>query len=164
MLHDELCGETLAFPRLLSYRLRMKTTDEYLAGLAPEKRSAMDQVLTVLRRNMPPGYEEAIGFSGITFQIPLSEFPNTYNKQPLCYVAVAAQKNYCSLYLMSAYGHAPHLKELQQGFKDAGKKLDMGKSCIRFRSADDLELDVIGRLVSSISPEKWIDIYKASRP
>lgn len=140
-----------------------RTTEAYLATLPQDKRAAMEEVLQVLRKNMPNGYEEAMGTSGICFQIPLGDYPDTYNKQPLCYVALAAQKNYNSLYLMSAYGHQPHLKELQQGFKQAGKKLDMGKSCIRFKTADDLELGVIGRLVNSITPRKWIEVYEDAR-
>ena len=145
----------------------MKTTDRsadnYLASLPTDKRAAMEEVLQLLRKNMPSGYEEAMGYGGITFQIPLAQYPNTYNKQPLCYVALAAQKNYCSLYLMSAYGHEPHLEELKAGFQKAGKKLDMGKSCIRFKTADDLELGIIAKLVKSITPKKWIEIYETAR-
>jgi hypothetical protein len=139
------------------------TVDNYLASLPTEKRAALAKVLQTLRKNMPKGFEESMGTSGIVYQIPLTDYPDTYNKQPLCYVALAAQKNYCSLYLMSAYGHKPHLDELKAGFKQAGKKLDMGKSCIRFKSADDLELPVIARLVKSITPRKWIEIYEMSR-
>jgi hypothetical protein len=140
-----------------------RSADDYLATLPEEKRAGMRKVLQVLRKNMPKGYEEAMGYGGITFQVPLDEYPDTYNKQPLCYVALASQKNYNSLYLMSAYGHKPHLDELKQGFKASGKKLDMGKSCIRFKSAEDLDLDVIARLVKSIPPRKWIEIYEDSR-
>jgi hypothetical protein len=142
---------------------KARTADAYLATLPQDKREAMEEVLKVLRKNMPKGYEEAMGTSGICFQVPLDDYPNTYNKQPLCYVALAAQKNYNSLYLMSAYGHKPHLKELQDAFKKAGKKLDMGKSCIRFRSADELDLPVIGRLINSITPRKWVEVYENAR-
>ena len=144
-------------------RTKAVTVDDYLRGLPALQAEAVTAVVHHLRKHMPAGYEESVGGIGVSYSIPLSVFPNTYNKQPFMYVAVAAQKNYCSLYLMSAYGHPPHLKALQDGFKKAGKKLDMGKSCIHFRSVDDLELDVIGTLVSSIPPAKWIDIYKASR-
>lgn len=140
-----------------------RTAEAYLTGLPDDKRAAMHKVLQVLRTNMPEGYEESMGNSGICFQVPLEDYPDTYNKQPLCYVALAAQKHYNSLYLMSAYGHQPHLKELQAAFKKSGKKLDMGKSCIRFKSADDLDLDVIGKLVRSITPRKWIEVYEDAR-
>ncbi len=97
------------------------------------------------------------------YSVPLEDYPDTYNKQPLCYVALAAHKNYCSLYLMSCYGHNPHLEILKTGFKKAGKKLDMGKSCVRFKTLDDLPLDTIGALIASIPPTKWIQIYEQSR-
>ena len=141
----------------------LRTSDAYLATLPDDKRAAMQKVLQVLRKNMPEGFEEAMGTSGICFQIPYADYPDTYNKQALCYVALASQKNYNSLYLMSAYGHQPHLTQLRDAFKQAGKKLDMGKSCIRFKSADDLDLDVIGKLVGSITPRKWIEIYEDAR-
>jgi hypothetical protein len=139
------------------------TVEGYLSALPPEQAKAVTAVVDHLRKHMPRGYEESAGSLGVTYSIPLSVFPNTYNKQPFMYVAVAAHKNYCSLYLMSAYGYPPHLKALQDAYKKAGKKLDMGKSCIHFRSLDDLELNVIGTIVSSIPPAKWIEIYQATR-
>ena len=99
----------------------------------------------------------------LNYGVPLSRFPNTYNGQPLCYAALAAQKNYCSLYLMSVYGDKPHEARLREGFAAAGKKLDMGKSCVRFRSPDDLPLDVVGELIASVPVEKWIAVYEKSR-
>jgi hypothetical protein len=140
-----------------------RTAEDYLDSLPSDRRAAMQAVLAVLRANMPVGYEETMGTSGIAYQIPLADYPETYNKRPLMYVALAAQKNYSSLYLMSAYSSKRHLKQLQDAFKKAGKKLDIGKSCIRFKSADDLELGVIGELVSSIPPHKWIQIYEELR-
>jgi hypothetical protein len=116
-----------------------------------------------VKKNLPKGYAEFVSWGMINYGIPLSRFPNTGNGQPLCYAALAAQKNYCSLYLMSAYGSEKHLTMLKDGFRHAGKKLDMGKSCIRFQSADDLALDVIGGIIGSIPVEKWIEIYESSR-
>ena len=144
-------------------RTGASTVSDYIASLPQEQADAIAGVRKVIRANLPKGFEESMSTTGITYSIPLSRYPKTYNKQPLMYAAVAAQKNYCALYLMSAYGHDAHAKALRDGFKAAGKKLDMGKSCIRFNSADDLELEVIGRLIGSITPEKWIEIYEASR-
>jgi hypothetical protein len=93
--------------------------------------------------------------------IPLSHYPATYNKQPLAYVSLAAQKNYVSLYLMGAYGDPAQEKFLRDGFARAGKKLDMGKSCVRFRTPGDLPLDVIAASVASTPPEKFIARYEA---
>ena len=95
--------------------------------------------------------------------MPLAEYPDTYNRQPLWYAGLAPQKHYLSLYLMCAYGSLDHLRRLREGFAAAGKKLDMGKSCIRFRTADDLALDVIGELIASIPMKRWIEIAKSAR-
>jgi hypothetical protein len=99
----------------------------------------------------------------ISYEIPLSTYSMTYNKQPLSYVALAAQKNYNAIYMMRVYGDAVQQKRLRDAFKKAGKKLDMGKSCIRFKVADDLPLDAIGELVASTSADAWIAIFEASR-
>jgi hypothetical protein len=139
------------------------TVQQYLDELPAEKKEVIAAVRQFICKHLPDGYEETIGFGGITYSIPLQQYPNTYNKQPLCYLALAAQKNYCSLYLMSAYGYEPHEKALKDGFRAAGKKLDMGKSCLRFRAVDDLALEVIAPLIASIPPDKWIQIYEDSR-
>jgi hypothetical protein len=140
-----------------------KTADEYLAALEPDRREAIAAVRTVIRKNLPKGYAEFVSWGMLSYGIPLSRFPNTYNGQPLCYAALAAQKNYCSLYLMSVSGDKRHEAKLRDGFKAAGKKLDMGKSCIRFQSPDDLSLDVVGELIAAVPPETWIEIFEKSR-
>jgi hypothetical protein len=78
-------------------------------------------------------------------------YPDNYNKQPICYVALSSQKNYCSLYLMGAFWNASQLQQLKAALKAAGKKLDMGKCCVHFESPDDLPLEAIGKLISAIS-------------
>lgn len=139
------------------------TAEEYLAALEPERRNAIAAVRTVVRKNLPKGFSEFVSWGMINYGIPLSKFPNTYNGQPLCYAALAAQKNHCSLYLMSVYADKKQEATLADGFKAAGKRLDMGKSCIRFKSPDDLPLDVVGHMIASVSAEKWIEIYEKSR-
>ena len=94
---------------------------------------------------------------------PLSRYPDTYNKQPICYVALSSQKNYCSLYLMGAFWSASQLEQLKAAFGAAGKKLHMGKCCVNFKSPDDLPLEAIGTLISAISSEQWIEMYEQSR-
>jgi hypothetical protein len=140
-----------------------KSADEYLDDLPADRRDAIAAVRAVVRKNLPKGYSEFVSWGMINYGVPLSRFPNTYNGQPLCYAALAAQKNYCSLYLMSVYGDKKHEARLRDGFKAAGKKLDMGKSCVRFKSSDDLPLDVVGELIAAVPAEKWIAIYEASR-
>ena len=93
----------------------------------------------VVRRHLPPGYEEAVSRGMLVWQVPLARYPDTYNGHPLWYAALASQKRYLTLHLMNAYG--PHAEALREGFRAAGKRLDMGKCCIHFRRADDLAPD-----------------------
>jgi hypothetical protein len=136
---------------------------EILAALPPERRAALAQVRDVIRKHLPRGFEEAAASGMITYQVPLSRYPDTYNGQPLWLAALANQKHYMSLYLMSAYGDPAILADLKAGFQAAGKKLDMGKSCVHFRSADDLPLDVIGRIIGRISVDAWVAMAEAAK-
>jgi uncharacterized protein YdhG (YjbR/CyaY superfamily) len=139
------------------------TVKGYLAALPPERRAAASKVRKVILENLPKGYEETMGFGMISYTLPLERFPDTYNGQPLCYAALASQKNHLSVYLTAASADPKVQKALRDGFKKAGKKLDMGKSCIRFRDADDLPLDVIGKAVAAIPPAAFIKQYEAAR-
>ena len=136
---------------------------EYLGSLPEERRSAIEAVRKVIRRNLPSGYRETLSWGAIAYEIPLKRYPKTYNGKPLAYVCLASQKNYCALYLMGVYQAPALAAKLKAAFAGAGKKLDMGKSCIRFRTADDLPLDAIGKLVAGTSVEAFIQQYEASR-
>ena len=139
------------------------TVDEYLAELPPDRRGTIAAVREVILRHLPSGYEEAMQYCMIGYVIPLKRYPVTYNKQPLAYAALASQKNYMSLYLMNIYGD----KETEQWFtgqyKDRGKKLDMGKSCVRFKKLEDLPLDLIAQAIARTSVDDFIERYEASR-
>lgn len=139
------------------------SADKLFSGIPEPRRDALERVRDVINRSVPKGFEEATAGNFVVWQVPLSRYPDTYNGNPLWYVALAPQKNYLALYLMGAYGSETLAKRLRDGFKAAGKKLDMGKSCLRFKSADDLELDVIGDVVSAVPMEKWIAIAQAAR-
>jgi hypothetical protein len=139
------------------------TVSEYLKKLTPEQRTVIGSVRKVVRDNLPKGYQESMSSSGITYGVPLKMLPDTYNKQPLCYAALAARKNAYTLYLMVPYGSVDGRKQLEEGFKKAGKKLDMGKSCVHFKRVDDLPLDVIAKSIASTPMEKYIQIYRDSR-
>ena len=139
------------------------TVDQYLAELPAERREVVAEVRDVVRRHLPKGYVETMSWGMISYELPLERYPNTYNRRPLCYVALAAQKNYNALYLTSANLDAAERKELAAAFKRAGKKLDMGKSCVRFKTLDDLPLDAVARAVASTPPEKFIAKYEAGR-
>jgi len=141
----------------------VKTPAQYIASLPADRAKTIATVRGLVNKHIPRGYHECIIWGTIGWTIPLSRYPDTYNRQPLCYVALSSQKNYCSLYLMGAYGRASQLEQLKAAFKAAGKKLDMGKCCVHFQSPDDLPLEAIGKLISAISSEKWIEVYEQSR-
>src|SRR5688572_32827588 len=98
----------------------------------------------------------------ICYEIPLKQYPDTYNGQPLAYVALAAQKNKYSLYLTGMYGSEEKDEALRAAFRAAGKKLDIGKSCLRFSSLDDLELNAIANHIASTPPKRYIELYEAA--
>ncbi|HEU4560194.1 MAG TPA: DUF1801 domain-containing protein [Longimicrobium sp.] len=139
------------------------TVDEYLAELPDDRRQALSAVREVVLRNLPEGYREMMTFGMIGYGIPLERYPDTYNGQPLAFAALAAQKNYNALYLTCVYQDSEQERELRDGFKAAGKKLDMGKSCIRFKQPGDLALDAIGRIIATTPPERFIQQYEAAR-
>jgi|SRR5882672_8624171 len=137
-----------------------KTVTGYLAELPGERRAVISKVRATIRRNLPKGYKEAMGWGVITYGIPLSRYPDTYNGQLLCYAGLAAQKNFYAIYLMGVYGDSKREAILRQGFKAIGKKADMGKSCIRFKKVEDLPLDVIGELIAGIPADQFIARYE----
>ena len=140
------------------------TVEQYLDELPADRRSVLSAVRDVILANLPAGYEEGMNWGAITYEVPLSRYPKTYNGQPLSYASLAAQKNYYALYLMGVYGdHGEPARLLKDGFAQAGKKLDMGKSCVRFKKLEDLPLDVIGRVVASTPPDAFIAQYEQAR-
>jgi hypothetical protein len=139
------------------------TVEAYLDELPPDRREVISQVRQVILENLPAGYAEAMNWGMISYEIPLKDYPNTYNRQPLEYAALAAQKNYNAIYLMAVYGDPQREDMLREGFKKAGKKLDMGKSCVRFRKLEDIPLDVIGELIADVPSEVLILIYEKKR-
>lgn len=139
-----------------------KTPKEYLDELPAERRAVIERVREVVLASLPAGYQESINWGMLNYEIPLERYPDTYNKQPLTYVSLAAQKNYYALYLMCVDGDLLGHERLEAEFAQAGKKLDMGKSCVRFRSLDDLPLDVVARVIGATDPDTYIRAYEAS--
>lgn len=139
------------------------TVKQYLAELPTERRDAITKMYTLVRKHLPKGYEEGMQYGMIGWYIPLERYPDTYNKQPLGYVALAAQKNYNTVYLMSAYAKSAAEKSLRAGYKAGGKKLDMGKCCVRFRQFDDVVPEALGAAIAALSPEEFIEVYETSR-
>jgi hypothetical protein len=139
------------------------TVDEYLDSLPPEREAALAAVRAVILANLPPGYQEGMQYGMIGYYVPLERYPVTYNKQPLGYAALASQKNYMSLYLSCVYGSDALKQQFEAEYARAGKRLDMGKSCVRFKRLDDLPLDVIGRAIAAVPVDDYIAVYEQAR-
>jgi hypothetical protein len=138
------------------------TVDAYLDELPEDRRATLAAVRDVVLSHLPEGYTEGMAYGMIGWAIPLSAYPDTYNKQPLGVACLAAQKRYNALYLNFLFD--PELEaRLRAAFSEAGKKLDMGKACVRFKTVDDLPLEAIGRLVADVPPERLIAAYESSR-
>ncbi|HEU0311014.1 MAG TPA: DUF1801 domain-containing protein [Sphingomicrobium sp.] len=142
---------------------RATTVTAYLAELEPDRRAEIERVRDLVNSALPDGYVEGIYYGMIGWAVPLERYPDTYNRQPLAYANLAAQKHYNSLYLTCAYASKQRTEKLKASFAAAGKKLDMGKSCIRFKRADDLALDAIRDEIASTSPDEFIRIYEEGR-
>jgi hypothetical protein len=136
------------------------TPAAYLASLPPERRAVIGAVRDVILSRLPDGYVETMNWGMLSYEIPLHTHGDTYNRQPLSYVALAAQKHSYSVYLMNLHGAV--LQEVQQGFAAAGKRLDMGKCCIRFKRLADLPLDVIGDAVAATPVAEMIRFYESA--
>ena len=141
-----------------------KTVNEYLAELPAERKSAMGEVREVILANLPKGYEERMQYGMISYVVPHSLYPAGYHcdpKQPLTMAMLGSQKNHMALYLMSAYGHRETREWFEKAYRASGKKLDMGKACVRFRKVEDLPLDVIGKVIARVPVEKYIRSIEA---
>ena len=139
------------------------TVAQYLAELPDERRREISTVRDLVNRSIPAGYDEVMRWGMISWEVPLEVSGPTYNKQPLAYAALAAQKNSNSLYLNCAYASAEQSERLNQAAAAEGKKLDMGKSCIRFKRAADLPLDAIAENIASTGPAEFVALYEAAR-
>ena len=140
---------------------KAKTVDEYLASLPADRRDAISRVREVILKNLPAGFEEMMEFGMIGYAIPLSRFPKTYNGHPLPVAGLASQKQYMAVYLMCVYGEKKVLDWFVKEYKATGKRLDMGKSCVRFRKVDDLPLDVVGKAIAKVTPEQLIAAHES---
>jgi len=142
---------------------KAKTPAAYLASLPAERRKVIAAVRAVIRKKLPKGYVEALNWGMLSYEIPLKRHPDTYNKQPLMYLALAAQKNHYAFYTTNVRHDKALLARVTAGFKAAGKKLDMGGGCIRFKALEDLPLKVIGDIVAATSVEERIAAAEAPR-
>jgi hypothetical protein len=139
------------------------TVDEYLASLPEDRRPAIETVREVVLENLPEGFEEQMQYGMISWVVPLARYPDTYNGQALAVASLANQKRYMSLYLQGVYGDQGSQDWLRERWAGTGLRLDMGKSCLRFRSLDDLALDVVGEAVARCPVDAFLAAYERSR-
>jgi uncharacterized protein YdhG (YjbR/CyaY superfamily) len=142
------------------------TVTEYLAALPADRRAAISAVRNTINKNLPEGYEEGMQFGMIGWYVPLSVYPVGYGenkKVPLPLVALASQKSGIVLHFLCFYGHPTLSTWFTDEYKKSGKKLDMGKGCVRFNKLEDLALDVVGRTIARVPVEEHIANYQAAR-
>ena len=124
----------------------------------------IEAVRRVILDNLPAGYEEAMNFGMISYQVPISVYPDTYNKQPLVYAALASQKHHMSVYLMSIYMDEEKIRDFEARYKASGKRYDVGKSCVRFRKLEDLPLSLIAEAIAAIEMNDYIKLVEKFHP
>ena len=135
------------------------TVEEYIQSLPEDRRAAISAVRKVILANLPKGYQECVSYGMIGYVVPHSLYPAGYHcdpKLPLPYANLASQKNHMALYLMCCYGDQATDQWFRKAWVAAGKKLDMGKSCVRFRKLEDVPLEVIGQVIARVPVEKYI--------
>jgi uncharacterized protein YdhG (YjbR/CyaY superfamily) len=140
------------------------TVTEYIDALPEDRKAVMQQLRDVINEQLPAGFNETIGYGMIAWVIPLSDYPAGYHcnpKLPLPFLNLASQKNFIALYHMGIYGNPDLLKWFVDEYpKHAKTKLDMGKSCIRFKKMNDIPFELIAELMTKVTPELWIEWYE----
>lgn len=132
------------------------TPKAWIDGLPEERRSAIRKIRAVIRKRLPKGYAESMRWGMLTYEVPLKTQPDTYNGQPLMYAALGSSKGHMTLYLMGVYAHEPTKELVTDAWKASGKRLDMGKSCLRFKTLDDVPLDVVGDAIAAFEVDEFI--------
>jgi len=139
------------------------TVSDYLKGLPDDRRQIISIVRDKILEVLPKGYVETMNWGMICYEIPLSTYPDTYNKQPLGIASLASQKNHMAIYLMGCYMVPEQQEKLHKAFKDMGVKPNMGKSCVRFTKLEKIPLDTIMELIQDFPPKDFIKHYEEIR-
>ncbi len=145
-------------------RSEAKTVEAYLSELPEDRKEQITKVRKVILDNLPQGYEEVMNWGMICYQVPIEKFPNTYNKQPLMYAALASQKNHMAVYLSEIYMDTKLSEKFIEDYKACGKRMDIGKSCVRFKKLENLPLNLIGKTISAYSADEFVEKYNELRP
>ncbi len=143
-------------------RSNATTVEEYLSALPDDRREAIERVRRTILEKLPQGYEEVMNWGMITYQVPLETYPNTYNGQPLMYAAVASQKNHMAVYLTGIYMSDEARRDFEAAYRATGKRLDAGKSCVRFKKLEDLPLELIGECIGSEGVEGFVARFEGA--
>lgn len=144
-------------------RSEAKTVEAYLAELPDDRRQAITEVRKTILDNLPEGVVERMAWGMIAYEVPLETYPDTYNKQPLAYAALASQKNHMAVYMSAIYGDDGARERFEDSYKSTGKRFDVGKSCVRFKKLEDLPLEVIGDAIGSLDVPGFIEQYESAR-
>ncbi len=148
---------------LAGMRSDAATVEEYLERLPEDRREAVSMVRSAILERLPEGYAEEMRWGMISYEVPLAVQPNTYNGKPLMYAALASQKRHMAVYLSGVYADPDARQDFEEAYHATGKRMDMGKSCVRFRRLDDLPLDVIGDAIARYSMAAFVDLYHRGR-
>ena len=140
------------------------TVAEYLAELPADRRAALEAVRQTILAHLPAGYEEALNWGMIVYQVPLTRCPDTYNGQPLAYAGLASQKNHMAVYLTGIYMDDAARQRFEAAYRATGKRYDVGKSCVRFRKLDDLPLALIGESVALLGVDAFVARVEQAHP
>ncbi len=141
---------------------KAKTVAQYLKELPPDRREIVARVREVILENLDDAFEEGMQYGMIGYYVPHSVFPDGYHcdpKQPLPFAGLASQKNHLAVYLMAIYSESAEENWFRREWTKTGKKLDMGKCCVRFKKLEDVALDVIGQAIQRVSARDYIDYY-----
>lgn len=142
------------------------TVVQYMKTLPPERKKEVSKVRALVKKHLPSGFKETMQYGMIAYVVPLSLYPSGYlgkKDVPLPYIALASQKNHLSLYLMNIYQDQKTASWFGSEYKKSGKKLDMGKSCVRFKNFDDLPQELIAQAVALFSAREFIALYEQAK-
>jgi hypothetical protein len=140
-----------------------ETVEEYIAELPSESAAVIEEVRELVLASLPDGIEESMNFGMIAYEVPLARYPDTYNGQPLMYAALAAQKHHYALYLYSVYADDEVEADPRSAYREAGLKLDAGRSCVRFKGLDQLLPDAVAEAIGAITVDEFIARYESVR-
>ncbi len=138
------------------------TAQAYLDGLPDDRREVVEAVRATILEHLPDGFTEAMTYGMLSYVVPLEDFPDTYNGQPLTVISVANQKRHVAIYLMGVYGDDTERDRFVEAWRATGQKLDMGKSCVRVTRVDQVPLEVLGDTVARITPGDLIAAHEAA--